>query len=79
MASAMLRNTADNGVRRLILDIVHKSNGISLADLQDALEDYIPAETLEWKTFEMTENLFLMEQDGQLHLRSESLRHGRRR
>ena len=79
MASAMLRSTADRGVRSLILDIVHRNNGISLSDLQDALEDYIPAETLEWKTFEMTENLFLMEQDGQLHLRSESLTRNRRR
>ena len=69
MPSAMLRNQADNAVRDLILNVVHRNRGISLADLQDAFENYIPAETLEWKTFEMRENLFLTEQDGQLHVR----------
>lgn len=68
--SIMLRNTADRGVRNVILDVIRKNNGISLSDLQDVFADYIPAEKLESKTFEMKENLFLMEQDGKLQIRS---------
>lgn len=79
MASAMLRSSAERGVQDLILDVIHRNEGISLSDLQDAFENYIPPETLEWKTDELRENLFLTERNGKLQLRSESLRRRRRR